>query len=445
MQILGSPIGTPQGYGSAVRGKLETAAEPLPLLAQMDPQLSLLLLTRRVSRRASFLARTTPLEVLPDAEWSAWGEQLLLTFLEAAHIVTPRSEAERRRIWRQAALPVTLGGLGITDPAVEGSYAYLASVIGASHLLHSLTDTLHPANGDSAGREVSSGPKESTPGGSHRGVGGLSPQQDQPERLGCVEEATEEHETSWGEAAAAAVPVENDAPVTESEVAAVAEAAGAAVPKVVAAAATVAAAVVAPVSVGGLDAAFGSGSASPSAIPQVVQPHTEEPGMAAGLEQTEEAALSASPAPVTAAVLAAAVTAAVGEQDGDQVEEDVPTAAASARTSAAAKGASTQGRGQGGSNRRGYGPGVAACAARGKARKKLRAQPAPRRPGAGLGPGPPGPLLGWLLQGQLPRVQERQLPSVGTSSKGMEAENGIRQATTANNTTGDAAAGTSTQ
>ncbi|CAI5493876.1 unnamed protein product, partial [Closterium sp. Naga37s-1] len=145
LQILGSPVGTTQGCAAAVRDRLTAAAEPLPLLAQMDPQLCLLLLTRCVSRRASFLARTTPLEVLPTAEWSAWGERLLHAFLEAAHIVAPRSNAERRRIWRQAALPVTLGGLGITDPAVEGSYAYLASVVGAAHLLHSLADSLHPA------------------------------------------------------------------------------------------------------------------------------------------------------------------------------------------------------------------------------------------------------------------------------------------------------------
>ncbi|CAI7859391.1 unnamed protein product [Closterium sp. NIES-54] len=144
LQILGSPVGTTQGCAAAVRDRLTAAAEPLPLLAQMDPQLCLLLLTRCVSRRASFLARTTPLEVLPIAEWSAWGERLLHAFLEAAHIVAPRSD-ERRRIWQQATLPVTLGGSGITDPAVEGSYAYLASVIGAAHLLHSLADSLHPA------------------------------------------------------------------------------------------------------------------------------------------------------------------------------------------------------------------------------------------------------------------------------------------------------------
>ncbi|CAI7864476.1 unnamed protein product [Closterium sp. NIES-54] len=145
LQILGSPVGTPRGCAGAVRERLAAAATPLPLLAQMDPQLSLLLLTRCVSRRASFLARTTPLEALPEAEWSAWGEQLLHTFLVSAHIMSPRSARERRRIWRQAALPVTLGGLGITDPAVKSSYAYLASVISAAHLLHSLEDSLHPA------------------------------------------------------------------------------------------------------------------------------------------------------------------------------------------------------------------------------------------------------------------------------------------------------------
>ncbi|CAI5491083.1 unnamed protein product [Closterium sp. Naga37s-1] len=71
LQILGSPIGTPQGCVAAVRDRLTAAAEPLPLLAQIDPLLCLLLLTRCVSRRASFLAGTTPLEVLPEAEWSA--------------------------------------------------------------------------------------------------------------------------------------------------------------------------------------------------------------------------------------------------------------------------------------------------------------------------------------------------------------------------------------
>ncbi|CAI5536522.1 unnamed protein product [Closterium sp. Naga37s-1] len=256
------------------------------------------------------------------------------------------------------------------------------------------------------------------------------------EGIAAPGEVAEEQETAGGEVAAAAAAVENGATATEPEAAVAVEAADAAGPEVVAAEATGAAVAV---ERGGPDAAFGSGSASPSAIPQALQPEVLGPAVA--LEQTEEAELAVSPEPVTAAVLEAVVTAAVGEQYGDQAEEDEPTAGMSAETSAAAEGASTQGHGQEGSDRRGHRPGVAACAARGKAgKKKLRAQPAPRRPGAGLGPGPPGPLLGWLLQGQLPRAQGRQLPSAGTSGGGIEAENDIRQATTVNNNSPAAAA-----
>ncbi|CAI7873337.1 unnamed protein product [Closterium sp. NIES-53] len=145
IRVLGSPIGPQSGCAAMVQERLSAAAEPLPLLSQMDPQLCLLLLTRCVSRRASYLVRTTPLDVLPEDTWSAWGEQLLHTYLSAAHTAIPREEEERGRIWRQAALPVTLGGLGITNPATEGAFAYLASVISSAHLLHSFGDTVHPA------------------------------------------------------------------------------------------------------------------------------------------------------------------------------------------------------------------------------------------------------------------------------------------------------------
>ncbi|CAI5497873.1 unnamed protein product [Closterium sp. Naga37s-1] len=141
IRVLGSPIGPQPGCAAMVQERLSAAAEPLQLLSQMDPQLCLLLLTRCVSRRASYLVRTT----LPEETWSAWGEQLLHTYLSAAHTAIPREEAERVRIWRQAALPVTLGGLGITNPATEGAFAYLASVISSAHLLHSFGDTVHPA------------------------------------------------------------------------------------------------------------------------------------------------------------------------------------------------------------------------------------------------------------------------------------------------------------
>ncbi|CAI5503856.1 unnamed protein product [Closterium sp. Naga37s-1] len=258
------------------------------------------------------------------------------------------------------------------------------------------------------------------------------------EGIAAPGEAAGEQETVEGEAAVAATAVGSGAMGTESEAAVAVEAAVAAGLEGVAAEATK---MVVAAELGGPDAASGGGSASPSAIPQAWQP--EEPGPPVAQERTEVVELAASPEPVTASVLAAAVTAAAGEQDGARTEEGAPIAAASAGTSAAAEGASTQGHGLGGSGRRGHGAGGIAGAARGK--MKLRAQPAPRRPGAGLGLGPPGPLLGWLLQGQLPRGQERQLPSVGTSDGRREAGDRIRLAPTPIITAGNAVAGPSTQ
>ncbi|CAI7809651.1 unnamed protein product [Closterium sp. NIES-53] len=144
VRVLGSPIGPPTGCATRVRERLSAVVKPLPLLSQMDPQLCLLLLTRCVSRRASFLVRVTPLEALPLGEWSAWGEELLHTYLAAAHTTIPRDRAERDRIWQQAALPASLRGLGITNPAVEGGFAYLASVVSAAHLLRSFGDSANP-------------------------------------------------------------------------------------------------------------------------------------------------------------------------------------------------------------------------------------------------------------------------------------------------------------
>ncbi|CAI7792244.1 unnamed protein product, partial [Closterium sp. NIES-53] len=87
----------------------------------------------------------SPDEALPLGEWSAWGEGLLHTYLAAAHTKIPRDRAKRDRIWQQAALPASLGGLGITNPAVEGGFAYLASVVSAAHLLRSFGDSANPA------------------------------------------------------------------------------------------------------------------------------------------------------------------------------------------------------------------------------------------------------------------------------------------------------------
>ncbi|CAI7836786.1 unnamed protein product, partial [Closterium sp. NIES-53] len=80
---------------------------------------------------------------LRTAEWSAWGESFLHTLLAAAHISKPRAPVEKMRIWNQTSLPTTLGGLGLTNPSTEGSYAYLASAIATVHLLRSLGSKMH--------------------------------------------------------------------------------------------------------------------------------------------------------------------------------------------------------------------------------------------------------------------------------------------------------------
>ncbi|CAI5509394.1 unnamed protein product [Closterium sp. Naga37s-1] len=176
--------------------------------------------------------------------------------------------------------------------------------------------------------------------------------------------------------------------------------------------------VVDPGRAGGTAAASDGGSVSPSATPQAASQLAEERGPVAESEQTgeEEAGLAASPAPVAAAVIAAAVTAAVGTQDGEASAEEVRAAAEFAGTSVADEGTGTQEHGQVADGRQGRGKSVAAPAVRVKKGKRPRAQPAARRPGAGLGPGPPGPLLGWLLQGQSPQV-----PGLPSSSRGAAA------------------------
>ncbi|CAI6002469.1 unnamed protein product [Closterium sp. NIES-64] len=242
-----------------------------------------------------------------------------------------------------------------------------------------------------------------------------------------------------GEAAAAAAARGSGAMGNESEAAVMVEAAAAAAGLEGVAAEAIE--MVAAAELGGPDAASGSGSASPFAIPQAWQP--EEPGPPVAQERTEAVEMAAPPEPVTALVLAAAVAAASGEQGEARTEEGASVDGANVEASAAAEGASTQGHVLGGSGRQGRGAGRTAGV--GREKTTLRAQPAPRRPGAGLGLGPPGPLLGWLLQGQLPQGQERHLPSMGTSDGRREARDGIRLAPTPIITTGNAVAGPSMQ
>ncbi|CAI5514972.1 unnamed protein product [Closterium sp. Naga37s-1] len=233
-------------------------------------------------------------------------------------------------------------------------------------------------------------------------------------------------------AAAAGGAGENDVSGTELVAAAAPSLAAAMVPEAAAAAASAAATAAGLVPAGVSAAAFGGGSTSSSAIPRVAQPGAEEPSPGADKEQTAEVVLSASPAPVTAAVLAAAMSAATGEQGGAPSAEDVMTAAACAETPVDAVAANRQECAQAEGEFPGHAHGDSSGAAQAKSKKKLRAQPAPRRPGAGLGPGSPGPLLGWLLQGQPPSERARRSSSAHTQeAKGVSGLNEVAHGTTA--------------
>ncbi|CAI5535269.1 unnamed protein product [Closterium sp. Naga37s-1] len=163
------------------------------------------------------------------------------------------------------------------------------------------------------------------------------------------------------------------------------------------------------VSVAETAAASDGGLISPSALSPTAPLLPVGGGLAA--EEVQTVPLAESPSPLGTVEIAAIVTGATRRQGVPSNEETAPTAAESAGTSAAGVAANRQGHGRAGSDRPGPGTGAAACAARGKTGKKLRVQPAPRRPGVGLGPGVPGPLLGWLLQGQPPPAQGHPPPS----------------------------------
>ncbi|CAI5528846.1 unnamed protein product [Closterium sp. Naga37s-1] len=161
----------------------------------------------------------------------------------------------------------------------------------------------------------------------------------------------------------------------------------------------------------GTPAASGGTSVTPSAITPVALLLDTERGLAAERGQAVEAAVAAPPVPATAAVIAL-----VEGRGGGRTEEDAAAGAVSAGTSAAAGGVDTQEHGQAVGGKSGPRTGAASCAACGKLKETLRAQPAKRRPGAGLGPGSPRPLLGWLRQGQLPREPGCQLTSLGAAT-----------------------------
>ncbi|CAI7856935.1 unnamed protein product [Closterium sp. NIES-54] len=78
-----------------------------------------------------------------EGEKGEGGEEfgLFETLLDACGIRHPRGEAEISRTWAQASLPISLGGLGLTDPSVEGRVGFLASYTQAQHLLTSIDES----------------------------------------------------------------------------------------------------------------------------------------------------------------------------------------------------------------------------------------------------------------------------------------------------------------
>ncbi|CAI7833372.1 unnamed protein product [Closterium sp. NIES-53] len=106
VKVLGSFIGGNDATAAFLRESLDTMGGPLPLIARMEPQLASLLLTRCISRRVSYMARTTPLSPLLVEEWSDWGKRLFETLLTTCGIGHPQGEAEITRTWAQASLPI---------------------------------------------------------------------------------------------------------------------------------------------------------------------------------------------------------------------------------------------------------------------------------------------------------------------------------------------------
>ncbi|CAI5518978.1 unnamed protein product [Closterium sp. Naga37s-1] len=235
----------------------------------------------------------------------------------------------------------------------------------------------------------------------HRRRGeGMRPRTDQPDEGGGYGEkhtevrgtqgvkvagaatAAETNDGEAGERAGAAGAAGSEAAVAVAEPGA---AAGGGAPEVATAVEMTVGRVADPGRAGGTAAAAHVGSSSPSAT-RTASRLAEGRGPVAEQGQSGEVGLAESPASVAAAEIAAVVTAAAGGRDREAGGVELTAAAASDGTSAADEGAGTQGHGQAGDGRQDRGKSVAAPVARGKKGKKPRAQPAARRPGAGLGP-----------------------------------------------------------
>ncbi|CAI5497119.1 unnamed protein product [Closterium sp. Naga37s-1] len=138
-------------------------------------------------------------------------------------------------------------------------------------------------------------------------------------------------------------------------------------------------------------AAAGGGSSSPFAMGAFAPPPAQGFGPCSGSGLGSGAVLSEAEEPAPPQPPRAST-------DAEGAEVAVTSTAACAGTPVAAVAASTREHGHAEDDRVDSTNGAASDDARTTSKKKLRAQPVPRRPGAGLGPGSPGPLLGWLWQ-----------------------------------------------
>ncbi|CAI5973002.1 unnamed protein product [Closterium sp. NIES-64] len=157
-------------------------------------------------------------------------------------------------------------------------------------------------------------------------------------------------------------------------------------------------------------------------------PDAEEAQGEPGLADPPAQEGAESPPTLEAPAIAAAVAEAVGRQEQPPIDSSVPAAAESAGMPAAVEGADMQEHGPAEGDTEG--PVVVAAAGEAPARRKQksRAQPAPRRPGAALGPGAPGPLRGWLRQEQTPPVRGRSLSSAPQPATGLSERSNTGEA-----------------
>ncbi|CAI5535306.1 unnamed protein product [Closterium sp. Naga37s-1] len=164
-------------------------------------------------------------------------------------------------------------------------------------------------------------------------------------------------------------------------------------------------------------------AAGPTAPPPDEVMAAEEAHVEHGSADSPAPLVAVSPSPLGEVEIAAVVAEAARQPEQPPNEPFAPTAAESAGMSAVAAAVNMRERGQAADGIEGPVIGAASGAAPARKKVKLRAQPAPRRPGAGLRPGVPGPLLGWLRQGQSPPEQARLLssapqPAMGTGGRG---------------------------